>query len=202
VISSFLSSVVIAVVGLIVTSSLQRAQQASAQAMATAQLELGRMNAERDRKLQESRFTTELLTHLLSTDSAHRQIAIIALRETVSTKVSDSVLAVLAQRDSDSSVRATAIQQLGTSSNRSVAQQLSAIASDPARPSAERTLARRASGSIAVNSAVGQHMFIGAATGSGSAALESSELKHGIFTYALLDALSGRSDLLQFHRIR
>ena len=163
VVSGFLSSVVIAIVGLVVTYSLQHAQQASAQALANAQLELGRINAERDRKLQESRFTADLLTHLLSTDSAHRQIAIIALRETVSAKVSDSVLAVLAQRDSDSSVRATAIQQLGSSSDRAVAQKLTAIAADPGRSNTERTLARQATGTIAYNSSLGPNMFIGVA---------------------------------------
>jgi hypothetical protein len=154
VISGFLSSVVIAVVGLVVTYSLQHAQQSSAEALANAQLELGRINAERDRKVQESRLTADLLNHLLSTDSAHRQIAIIALRETVTTTVSDNILAVLAQRDSDSSVRATAIRQLGTSSDRGVAQELSQIAADPARSTSERALATSATGNIAYNSSL------------------------------------------------
>jgi uncharacterized caspase-like protein len=186
---------------LVVTYSLQHAQQSSAEALANAQLELGRINAERDRKVQESRLTADLLNHLLSTDSAHRQIAIIALRETVTTTVSDNILAVLAQRDSDSSVRATAIRQLGTSSDRGVAQQLSQIAADPARSTSERALATRATGSIAYNSAAGQNVLIMAATGANGVAFESAQLKHGMFTYALLEGLNGLADIDNDKRI-
>src|SRR5580692_5709011 len=58
VVSSFLSSVVIAVLGLIVTTSLQKTQVASSKVVADAQLDLAKYNSDREDKLAQSKLTT------------------------------------------------------------------------------------------------------------------------------------------------
>src|SRR5437660_5222865 len=83
IISKFLSSVVIAVVGLTITWSIQETQISSTQSIAQAQLEAQRIQADNDKRLEEGRLTAELLEHLTSKDAAQREIAIIALHQSV-----------------------------------------------------------------------------------------------------------------------
>lgn len=62
VISSFLSNVVIAVVGLIVTASIQRTQIATSNIATQAQLDFAKSNSDRKARLEQSKLTADLLT--------------------------------------------------------------------------------------------------------------------------------------------
>ena len=141
VVSSFLSSVVIATVGIIVTASMQRTQIATSTVAANAQIEIQKYNADRENRLNQSKLTTELLDHLLSKDVSHRQLALIALRETVEPQMADSITAALARNDSDPSIRVAAIKQLQISKSAIASDALHAIANDPSKNSFERQLA-------------------------------------------------------------
>ena len=191
IVSSLFSSVVIAAIGLLVTSSIQKTQIASTKVVADAQIQLAKESAVRENKLQESKLTADLLTHLLSDDAAHRQIAMIALRETVSSGLADSVLAVLAQRDSDKSVRAAAINQLRSSSDRTVAHTLGVIAQDQTLTSSERSLASEVGTTVAYNALVDKNTFLALALdgksrfGGGTNSLTST----------LTDIIAGKADV-------
>jgi hypothetical protein len=188
VLSSFLSSVVIAVVGLIVTASLQKTQVATSKVTADAQLDLAKYNSDREARLEQSKLTTDLLTHLLSSDPSHRQIAVIALRETVDPKMADNIISVLAQRDTDPAVRVAALNQLRSSANSAVANTLSAIAGDPKRDQAERFLAQQVGLTVAYNSLVDKNTFL-------AVAIEGTpQAGNGVLSSALLDVLDGRAD--------
>jgi hypothetical protein len=62
VIAKFLSSVVIAVIGIAITWSIQQTQIRTNEAIARAQIEAGRAKAADDRRLQESQITVQLTT--------------------------------------------------------------------------------------------------------------------------------------------
>jgi hypothetical protein len=189
VVSNFLSSVVIAVVGMIITVSLQRTQVATSKITADAQLDLAKYNSDREDRLAQSKLTADLLTHLLSNDRSHQQIAVIALRETVDPKMADSILSVLAQRDTDPAVRVAAMNQLQSSANSAVANTLSAIAGDPKRDQAERSLAEQIGLTVAYNSLVDKNTFL-------AVAIEgTAQAGNGVLSSALLDVLGGRADL-------
>jgi hypothetical protein len=188
VVSSFLSSVVIAVVGLILTASLQKTQLATSKVTADAQLDLAKYNSDREARLAQSKLTTDLLTHLLSSDPSHRQIAVIALRETVDPKMADSIISVLAQRDTDPAVRVAAMNQLRSSANSAVANTLSAIAGDPKRDQTERSLAEQIGLTVAYNSLVDKNTFL-------AVAIEgTAQAGNGVLSSALHDVLDGRAD--------
>ncbi len=113
VLSSFLSSVVIALVGIAVSYWAHKTQLETNIAIQQAQERVTRYTSDRDARLQQGRFTTDLLTHLLSSDPAHRRIAVIVLRKVVDDqRMADSILAVLARGDIDPDVRTAAFDQL------------------------------------------------------------------------------------------
>jgi HEAT repeats len=141
VISQFFAGVVIAVVGLLITYTIQRTQIRTSQETARAEIESAEVRAKEDRRLQQGQLTAQLVEHLTSESEAVREIAIVALRESVPEEIYDAVAVVLARADDSAPVRKTAIQQLGRSSGTRVAQTLGEIATDPERPEAERYLA-------------------------------------------------------------
>jgi hypothetical protein len=190
ILSKVLSSVVIGAVGLMITWSIQKAQLSSTQSIANAQLEAARIKAEDDKKLEQGRVTGELLQHLVSKDAAQREIAIIALRESVPSGIYDSIVAVLARTDPSGRVRAAAIQELGKSNNSGVAHTLDAISVDQSRPASERSLALRSVQKLALASALAGNTYAFAA--SAGPAYESSG--HGLFTGYLLKGLGGDAD--------
>ncbi len=141
IISGFLSSVVIAVVGIYITYSIQQAQIASSTAQAKAQLTLAKFKAEADKKLQEGQLTATLIEHLACEDANRREIAVLALRETTPINIYDNVMVILAKNDPDQKVRQTAISQLGNSSDPEVLSTLASISREESRSVAERDLA-------------------------------------------------------------
>ncbi len=150
VISSFFSSVVIAGVGLHVTSSTQTAQIQSSKALGEAQVEIARLKNSDDRRLQENKLASDLLQNLLSDEPRHRKFAIIMLRRTVEPAVYDGLLSGIAASDPAADVRLAAIRQLGSSRNPNVAVALNQIATDPSRPREERQLEDGAKANVAI----------------------------------------------------
>jgi hypothetical protein len=193
VISSFFSSVVIAAVGLAISSSFQKAQLASSEAAARAQIEFARLKNDDDKRLQENRFAADLVQHLLSDEPRHRALAVMMLRRTVAISMYEEVVSVLAQNDPDARVRKTAIEQLGMSRNPAVAVTLNNISRDPARSQSERLSAVVASTSVALAGRLGSGTCLFMSTSPGGPSYEDDQLGGGIFTHFLLQALERRS---------
>ena len=144
VISQFLSSVVIAVVGIAVSVSLSRSQIASSEAMARAQLQIQSIRSEDQKRIPEGQLTAQLLRHLASSDQLERAIAIAALKSSVPDRRFDAILVVLAKNDPSPEVREAAIQRIGESGDVELAPVLVQIALDSERPEQERGIAQAA----------------------------------------------------------
>jgi hypothetical protein len=204
-IAKFLSSVVIAVIGLLITSSIQRtqiattkaiadAQMAASKAISAAQLDAARAKAEDDKRLHEGELAVQLMTHLISKEDMQRQIAVIALRRAVAAETYDQVVAVLAQNDPSSKVREAAITQLAKSPRPQVASTLSAIALNEKRPASERDAAGRAAGRVAFTMSAGTTKHVFGASQLADSVYEVAALQGGVFTYFLLRGLRGDAD--------
>jgi HEAT repeats len=148
VISGFLSSVVIAGVGIIISFTVQKAQLTSSKAAADAQIEVARLKNENDSREEENKLAADLIQHLLSENSNHRILAIQILRHSVPAEEYVELVGTVAAADKDSSVRQAAIVQLGkmkTGPNEALFQEvtdtLRQISTDKTVTSAERELA-------------------------------------------------------------
>jgi hypothetical protein len=115
IISGFVASVVIAGVGLLITSSIQKAQIISAdknaqaqvavaERNADAQLALAAKNATAQEQIEESKLTGALAEHLISGNSLEKQIAIVALQRSVPSDMYQTIIIFLVTADSDPDV--------------------------------------------------------------------------------------------------
>jgi hypothetical protein len=194
-ISTFVSTVVIAAVGLLINSSIQRAQLQIQKTQSDATI----ARAESDKKLQEAALAAQLIQHLSSKSEAQRNLAIVALKSGVAQSIWEQVTTIVARSDADSGVRKTAIAQLSQSPNPLVAKALGEIARDPAKPEQERALADSASRQAAIQQVIPTvsdvQSFIALAAASPSTpAFESAEIGGGVFTHFLLRGLMGEAD--------
>jgi hypothetical protein len=166
-IAKFLSSVVIATVGILITWSIQRTQIDTNRNIAEAQIRAAEVKAQDERRFQENQMSVQLVNHLISADEIQRQIAIITLRQSVPPQVYDSIVQVLARRDQDSGVRTEAIKQLAASRSPQVTQTLRAIVADYDRPTSERQLAARATEQVILTSGneSGTYVFVASRPG-------------------------------------
>jgi Caspase domain len=195
ILAKLLSGVVIAGVGLLINSSIQRGQIASSEANARAQLDAAKLKATDEKKLQEGALTAQLVQHLSSDNPTQRQIAIIALRESVPPNIYDATLAVLANSDPDKGVRLRAIENLSVSPAVAAAKALTSIAKDVGKSSEERAVAEKSSRTAALSQILtGDDEVIFAAASSQGFAVERSDIGHGVFTYSVLQGLQGKAD--------
>ena len=194
IISQFLSSVVIAVIGIVISSSLNRSQIASSEAMAKGQIEIARLRAEDQRKIDEGQLTAQLLGHLASNNHLERAIAIAALRGSLQLGRFDTVLTVLARSDPSPEVREAAIERLGESGDTALAPILVKIARDTDRPESERVRAQTAIQQIEASANLPAGTLLVAA-GAGAKVMESSSVRGGVFTHALVEGLQGVADV-------
>jgi hypothetical protein len=197
IISGFVSSVVIALIGILISYSIQRAQLISAEKNSEAQIAIARLTAEDDKRLQEGQLTAQLVQHLVGKDPAQREIAIVALRNSVPADVCEKITAILARQDADSNVRAQAITQLGQASSAVVTRTLAAIAHDQSRPAAERALAAESSLKVAARQAATptspvEATFLLASTAANGIALDRSP-----FTTSIIRGMQGDADTNQ-----
>lgn len=192
VMSSFLSSVVLAGVGLAVTSSIQKAQIQSSKALGDAQVQIAKLKNEDDKRLQENKFASDMLQNLLSDEPRHRKFAIVMLRRTVDASLYEELLSGIASSDPATDVRQAAIRQLGDSRNPNIAVALNKIATDPSRPKEERVLADGAKSNVAVIGTLSEGTCSFFAASSGTHAYESPS-SGGIFTSALLEGLKDQT---------
>jgi Caspase domain len=203
IVSSFVSSVVLAVVGLLISYSIQQAQMRSSTENNRAQIAAAEARARENQRLQESQITAQLLQHLVSKNPVQREIAIVALRTAVPRPTYDRVIEILAATDESEAVRKAAIGALGGSSSLTAATTLDSIVRDPKRRLPERQLALKATMEIGVRNVVagtnspGATVFALAATGANDVAWSTINEQgriHGAFTSSLLDALGGDAD--------
>ena len=131
IISGFLASVVIAVVGILINSSIQRAQIlaadrnaaaqiAVAERSAKAQLDQAEHQAENQRRIQESTLTGQLVESLTSDNPLKRRIAIIALERSIPTEVYQRIIRVVVTSDPNQEVRLSASRAVGDDSLRTL----------------------------------------------------------------------------------
>ena len=168
IISGFISSVVIAIVGLLINNSIQRAQIAASKASSDAQIAASKANseaqieftdrynkaqlaltertAEIQRHLQEGELIGKLVERLTSGSTLKKQIVIVVLRRSIPPAVYQDLITTIVKSDPDPEVRKTAIEQAWTLRDAapSVAQAIDQAAQDASRPNEERQLATNA----------------------------------------------------------
>src|SRR5581483_3505242 len=139
----------------------------------------------------------------LSADPPRQRIALIALREAVQNNddMIVDIIAVVASTTRDPSVVEEAARTLSKSRNPRVAQILRTISTSQNTPGntqtsaylGSQTVAVRAAmdqGSAAVRAAIDQGTAVFYATQPGGKAFEDESLRHGIFTFFLINAFS------------
>jgi hypothetical protein len=149
VILTFLSSVVLAAVGIAITSSIQKTQIAATTANTHAQLELERARNHADKNIQETKLASDLMQHILKGDNRHRVFALELLRQSMPAESYTNLLVAIAKADSDPTFRKSAIKELGGATDKQTALALKHIVADPSRSTEERGLAAAATKSIA-----------------------------------------------------
>jgi peptidoglycan L-alanyl-D-glutamate endopeptidase CwlK len=143
IISTFLSSVVIAVVGLTINFSVQEAQRVSAVQNAKAQIEQSKQIADSQRKVQEGVLTAQLVDHLASTSEVRRKIAIVALQNAVPDETYQRVLNAVVTQDPSPEVRIVAIRQAANifEPGEEVTKSIAAAVQDTSKQQVERDAA-------------------------------------------------------------
>jgi hypothetical protein len=196
IIAKLLSSVLLAAVALLINSSIQRSQIASAEANTRAQMDAARNKAQDDKKIQEGALTAQLVQHLASKDPIEREISIIALRESVPQQIYGAALLVLARSDPNKDVRLRAIENLPASPSAPITNALSNIAADATRSSEERKAAEVSTQKAAVGQFLtGSGEIVFAAASPNTLAFDGDpNVGHGVFTHFLLTGLSGAAD--------
>jgi hypothetical protein len=202
IVSSFLSSVVIAVIGIWINFSIQESQIRTSSANAKAQVEVADKNtaaqiqlaertAENQRRIQEGSLTGQLVDHLTSDNPLKRRIAIVALRGAVPGEMYQNVISMVVSADPNEQVRETALQQAGTirDPGADLSRAVALTVTDESKPASERALAAQSAGSLAITAAAPRNTFIIAATSPKEAASD-----NGIFARTLIQGLAGLSD--------
>ena len=194
IVSKFLSSGVIALVGIMLSTSVQRAQITTSKIQNSAQLEFAKIQADSQRRLQESELTAKLSDSIASKDPKKREVAIIALQRSVPSDTYEAVLQVLLRTDSDKQVREEALNRLSYSTNSTVIDVLNNVEKDLTRPQHERQLARKAARNVSLFSDLPQATFIISAAAPGYIVADSSKYGGGLFTHYLTEGLDGKAD--------
>lgn len=158
ILSTFLSSVVLAFIGIIVSLSIQKAQIAVSKEQVNLQREISETQfqtqnklakvtadaADSSKLLQEGQLTASLIDHLSSQNPTRRRMAVEALKATVPERIFENVLIILAKDDENTEVRAASINQLRNSSNPDVLIALKKL-------SEEKTIEEKKLASIAIS---------------------------------------------------
>jgi hypothetical protein len=206
IVSSFISTVVIAAVGILINSSIQNAQIASSEANTRAQVDVSERNnkaqlaltertADIQRHLQEGTLTGQLVEHLAGASSLKKQIAIVVLRRAIPPEMYQDVITILVKSDADPEVRKTALEQARTLRDiaPTVVQAIAAAATDFSRSDEERQLATKVIRQTALASTAPVTTSVLFA-GTNSKEYERADLNGGIFTHYLLKGMAGEAD--------
>ena len=92
VVSQFFAGVVIGLVGLVITLTIQRTRARASRENVRAQIESAELRAVEERKLQQGILTGQLVEHLTSETESIREIAIVALRKSVAQSTYESIV--------------------------------------------------------------------------------------------------------------
>lgn len=208
IISGFVSSVVIAAVGILINNSIQRAQLEASKANTQAQLEVTDRNnkaqlaltertADLQRHLQEGTLIGQLVEHLTSGSTLKKQLVIVVLRRSIPPDMYQDVITTIVKSDTDPEVRKTALEQARTLRDvaPSVAQAIDQAANDSNRPSEERQLATNAIRQIGLAAAAPSNTWMLSASGSGQTAFKGAKPAGNVFTHYLLRGLAGEASI-------
>jgi hypothetical protein len=206
IISGFISSVVIAGVGILINIAIQRAQIKSSEESTRAQIEVSERNnkaqvaltertAEIQKTLQEGTLTSQLVEHLASGSALKKQLAIVVLRRAIPPEMYQDVITIIVKSDTDPEVRKTALEQARTLRDIApgVAQAIAQAALDSRRPEDERQLATQAIRQVGVTSIVPEDTFLLSSASEGGVSFEDARLSGSVFTRYLLRGLSGEA---------
>jgi uncharacterized caspase-like protein len=194
VITSVLSSVVLALVGLYVSSTFQASQLAITRENNASQLAITAQKNQADLRLQELKLTSDLLESLVSSDAKKKRVATLMLPSALSNhEMCQQILAALAD-DADQGVRVAALNKLGGGNTVQAARLLENVQRDSSRPQQERQLARDLATKVALNSNLPSNSGFLFASVPGGIAYETSTLQGGVFTHSLVEGLAGAAD--------
>jgi hypothetical protein len=207
IISGFLATVVLAAVGLLINSSIQRAQINSAKESTAAQiavaernnkaqLDLTERNAAVQSQIQQSALAGELVEHLTGGSPLKKQIAIVALRRSVPPAMYQEIITIVVRSETDPEVRKTALGQAATMSDAepSVVQAVAQAATDTNRATDEREIATNAVQELGLRSVTPSGTFVFASSHHREVSIESAALEGGVFTHFLVKGLAGEAD--------
>ena len=194
IVTSVISSVVIALVGLYVSSSFQKSQLAVTREANAAQLAITAQKNQSDVRIEELRLASQLLESLVSPDSKKRRIATLMLPSALSNQQMTQQILTALTDDSDPGVRVAAINKLGTATTQQAALALEGVHADASRPEAERALARDLATKVALNSNLPRNTAFLFASAPGGLAYELDRLGGGVFTHYLVKGLTGEAD--------
>jgi hypothetical protein len=206
IVSGFISTVVIAAVGILINSSIQNAQIASSEANTKAQVDVSERNnkaqlaltertADIQRHLQEGTLTGQLVEHLAGGSPLKKQLAIVVLRRAIPPEMYQDVITILVKSDTDPEVRKTALEQARTLRDIApgVAQAIANAATDSARSAEERQLATKVIRQAGLVSTAPDTTALLYAALESDISYERSDSGGGIFTYYLMKGLAGQA---------
>jgi hypothetical protein len=210
ILSGFVSSVVIAAVGILINISIQRAQIVASKASADAQIAVTKQNneaqlalaertAEIQKHLQEGTLTGQLVEHLTSGSTLKKQLVIVVLRRSIPPEMYQEVITTIVKSDPDPEVRKTALEQARTLRDApNVVQAIASAAEDANRSLEERKLAKNAVRQMGLVGIAPTNTFVlSSSSERGDSKRESSE-----FTSYLLRGLKGEASVQKDGNVR
>jgi hypothetical protein len=202
IVSGFVASVVIAAVGLMINSSIQRSQIQASEDATRAQLEITDRNnkaqlaltektAEIQRHIQESALTGQLVEFLAGNSALKKQVAIVALRRSVPPEMYQDVITIVVRADPDQEVRKIALQQAATIENVQPGVVRAITEAATTRSGEEQKIATEAIQDLGLRSINPQGTFILSSSSGDEMSFEAPQFGGGIFTHFLVEGLSG-----------
>jgi hypothetical protein len=204
IISGFLAAVVLAGVGILINSSIQRAQIKTSAENTNAQIEVAKRNndaqlalatrsADVQRQIQQSTLAAQLVEQLASDSALKKQLAIVALRRSLQPEMYEEIITIVVKSDPDPEVRMIALGQAAKlpSAEPSVVHVIAEAAKDSSRSGEERKIATDAVQHLGLRSIAPSGTFVFASSSGLEHSHEDDKLGGGVFTYYLLRGLSG-----------
>jgi hypothetical protein len=192
IVSSFLSSFLLAIVGLALTWSLQKGQIESTERLAMTRQEDERLRNAAATEIERARLANQVLDAAASQSEARRSLAVQLMADVMPADQFDRLALVMAHSDPSAVVRELALAKLGESSDPGTLKALREMSSDPTRTVGERMSAEQAALRVSVRAGLRRNSFFLGAAGIDGLAYEDREGGH--FSRFLLSAFDGNAD--------
>jgi hypothetical protein len=192
VLSGFVSSVVIAAVGLAISYAIHQGQVHSTEEIANRTLSAENERQTKALEMERVQLTNQVLDAAASSSDARRALSVQLMFDVLPRLQFERLALIVARTDSSPEVRQHALRLLEQASGPDTLRELRQLANDRERNTTERMLASFSAQSIAVRAGLGPATFVFAASALDGAAFEDEE--GGVFTRAALEAFRGNGD--------